>query len=388
MKDKITAELHSVMDELWSISCAIHEKPELGHEENFACMTLSQSLRQHGFKVEEGIYDIKTAFRAEYPAVKNAGPTVAFLCEYDALPGIGHACGHNLIAAMGIGAAIALKSVVDETGGRIVVLGTPAEETDGAKQPMIEAGAFADVDVAIMTHPGQVSEASGSSLALNAYEFRYHGKSAHAAQAPEKGINALDSVIHLFNGINAIRQHVPDGVRIHGIITDGGKAPNIVPDYAAAQFYIRAGNKALRDAVTEKIVACARGAAEMTGAQLEITTFSQPYYDLNTNQVLSELFNDNLRMLGETDISPARAAVVSLDMGNVSYVVPSIHPWIGLNCPDIPLHTPDFAVKTASPEAREALYKGAAAMALTGFDFLGSDQVREKVKKEFGLKQL
>ena len=197
MKDKIISELNDVLDELWDVSVAIHDKPELGYEEVFACHTLCASLRAHGFTVEEGVYDIATAFRAEYISGK-AGATVAFLCEYDALPGMGHACGHNLIAAMGLGGAIGLKSVVEETGGRIIVLGTPAEETDGAKVHMIDAGAFKNIDAAMMVHPGQVSEASGSSLALNAYEFRYYGKSAHAAQSPEQGINALDSVIHLF----------------------------------------------------------------------------------------------------------------------------------------------------------------------------------------------
>ena len=385
MKSAIKKAFDILIDELWEVSMAIHNAPELGYEEKNACRVLSNTLRVHEFTVTEGVYNIETAFRAEYTSSK-MGPTVAFLCEYDALPGIGHACGHNLIAAMGMGAGIGLKTVIDDIGGRIVVLGTPAEETDGAKIAMISAGAFDDIDIAMMTHPGAVSETSGSSMALNAYEFKYFGKSAHAAQSPEQGINALDAVIQLFNGINALRQHVPDDVRIHGIITDGGKAPNIVPDYAAAQFYIRAGSKAVRDMVTKKVLCCADGAAEMTGARLETSVFNQPYDDLVSNQMLSELFNANLLALGEKFINPAKAASVSLDMGNVSQIVPSIHPWIGLDCPGTALHTSEFAAKAASSEAKSALKRGACAMAMTAYDYLDSKDTQVAVRKFFDLK--
>ncbi|MGE5630868.1 MAG: M20 family metallopeptidase [Caulobacteraceae bacterium] len=382
MKEKIKNEIAKSMGELEHISEYIYMNPEEGYKEYKASAILSQSLEKHGFSVEKGIYGIETAFRGVYNSGKE-GAKVFFLCEYDALPGIGHGCGHNLIATMGLGAGIGLKSVIDEIGGTVVVLGTPAEETSGAKVEMVRRGEFKGAAAAMMVHPNPVTEESGSSLALEALRFEYTGKAAHAAAAPEEGINALDAVIMLYNGINALRQHVTSDVRIHGIITHGGTAPNIVPEFAAANFYVRAGKKEKRDEVVKKVIACAKAAALMTGAKLEISNFEESYNDLRTNKMLSDLFNTNLGDLGEKEIRKAGISIGSIDMGNVSNVVPAIHPWLGLGNDKLVLHTREFAECTLTEQGKKAIYKGACAMAMTAFDVIASEEVQKKIRQEF-----
>ncbi|MFQ7549967.1 MAG: M20 family metallopeptidase [Blautia marasmi] len=284
------------------ISRELYEHPELSEEEVFAEKLLTDHLAAHGFCVEHGICKIPTAFRASFKGEK-PGPKLAFLCEYDALEGIGHGCGHNLIAAMSFGAALGLKAVLNETGGEILVLGTPAEETNGAKVTMAGEGIFDDVLAAIMLHPDGQSKESGSSLALDAVRFRFYGRTAHASSAPEKGINALDAVILLFNGINALRQHVPDDVRMHGIIAKGGLRPNIVPEYAEARFNFRAGKRKTLNEVVEKAKQCARGAAEMTGASVKIDYYELSNDDMVTNPVLGRLMSENFRFMGRQTCS-------------------------------------------------------------------------------------
>lgn len=382
MKERIKKEIMSSMEELLSISSYLYMNPEEGYKEFKASEALTKSLENHGFSVERGIYQMATAFRGVYESCKK-GPKIVFLCEYDALPGIGHGCGHNLISAMGLGAGIGLKSVIDEIGGTIVVLGTPAEETSGAKVEMVRRGEFNDADIAMMVHPSSLTQESGTSLALEALRFEYTGKAAHAAASPEEGINALDAVVLLYNGINALRQHVTSDVRIHGIITDGGKAPNIVPDFAAANFYIRAAKKENRDAVVKKVVECAKAAALMTGSTLEVSNFEEAYDNLRTNKVLSDLFNTNLISLGEKEILKGDNSTGSIDMGNVSGVVPAIHPWLGLGDRKLVLHTREFAERTMSEQGKEAVYKGASAMAMTAFDVITSEEIQKKIRKEF-----
>ena len=329
MKNKITSEISGRMPELADISKYLYENPELGDEEYKAVKLLADYFRKNGFAVEEAIYGLATTFKAIYDSHKEGGHIVLF-CEYDALPQIGHGCGHNLISAMSVGAALGLKSVLDEIGGKVTVFGTQAEETSGVKGVLAEKGAYDGVDAAMMAHPAAVSEESGSSLALNAIKFEYFGKAAHAAAIPEKGINALDGVILLYNGINALRQHVTSDVRIHGIISQGGVAPNIVPDYAEAKFYVRSKSKENLENVVAKVKECAEGAAKMTGAKVKISKFENAYDDLRTNKTLSALFSANLTELGETEIKPASDGIGSIDIGNVSHVVPVIHPWIGV----------------------------------------------------------
>lgn len=382
MKERIQTKLSEIRSELESINQFLYDFPEEGYQEFKACKILSDTLEKHGFTVERGIYEIETAFRGTYNG-KKEGPNVAFLCEYDALPEIGHGCGHNIIASIGVGAAIALKSVIDEVGGNVFVFGTPAEETSGAKVEMVRRHAFDDMSAVLMAHPSPINQQSGTSLALNALQFEYIGKPAHAAQVPEKGINALDSVILLFNGINALRQHVPTGVRMHGIITKGGVAPNVVPEHAVARFYIRAPKKDLRDEVTKKVVSIAEGAGKMTGAKLNISNYEESYDDLRTNQTLSKLFVDNLKALGETEIEPPSALHGSLDLGNISYVAPCIHPYIGLDDASLVTHTREFAACSITDKGKSAIYKGAASLAMTAYDLLESKDIQQQVRSEF-----
>jgi len=382
MKNKIINEISNKMDELTGISKYLYENPELGDEEFKAVKLLTEYFSKNGFAVEDSIYGLCTTFRAVYDSHKD-GAHIAFFCEYDALPQIGHGCGHNLISSMSVGAALGLKSVLDEIGGKVTVFGTQAEETSGVKGILAEKGAYQDVTVAMMAHPSSISEESGTSLALNALKFEYYGKAAHAAAIPEKGINALDGVILLYNGINALRQHVTSDVRIHGIISQGGAAPNIVPDYAEAKFYVRSKDKGNLESVVAKVMECAEGAARMTGAAVKITKFENPYDNLRTNNVLSGLFTANLHDLGETEIRPASDGIGSIDIGNVSHVVPVIHPWIGIGDTSLIIHSKEFAEYTITEMGRDAIRKGAGALALTAYDVIISKENQEKIKTEF-----
>lgn len=382
MKNTILMKIGSSMEELVHIARTLYETPELSGEEYKSAELVSDALHKHGFKIEKGIYSLPTAFLAEYKS-KKEGITVAFFCEYDALPGIGHGCGHNLISAISLGAAVGLKTVIDETGGRILVFGTPAEETSGAKVQLADCGAFKGIDIAMMVHPNPVTEASGGSLALDALRFRFRGKAAHAAQAPEKGINALDAVILMYNGINALRQHLPSDAKIHGIISRGGEAPNIVPELAEAKFYIRSADRKYLRIVKEKVINCANGAALMTGASLEVSNFENSFDNMKTNKALSEVFNANLMALGEKEIDPPGPGIGSIDMGNVSQVVPSIHPWVGIGDAGLVLHTKEFAESTITEKGRNLLLKGACALAATALDVILSKELQEEIYNEF-----
>lgn len=381
MKNQIIAEVQSIKERLWEINDYIYYNPELGDEEFKAVKKLTSLLSEYSFKVKIGVANRKTAFKAVYDS-NIKGPTIAFLCEYDALPGIGHGCGHDMIGTISIGAAIGLSKVISRVGGKIEVYGTPAEETNGAKIDMVKQGVFDNVDVAMMMHPYGKTCRSGQALAMEALQFEFTGKSSHASSSPEKGINALDAVILMFNGINAIRQHVTSDVRIHGIISEGGQAANIVPGRAVAKFYIRALKKSYLKEVIQKVRNIASGAALMTGASLEVSLYEPPFDDMNTNENLSESFNDNLRMLGITDINPPEN-IGSLDMGNVSYIVPSIHPLLGIGNPNLSLHTEEMAKATITEQAHKSLLIGAMALACTGFDVITNSDLLSKIKKEF-----
>ena len=369
MKTKIYNEGQLIKERLSQISDYIYNNPELGNEEYKAVEALTTFLKEHDFKVEAPIAGMDTAFKATFDSGK-PGMTIGYLCEYDALPKIGHGCGHNMIGVMSSGAAVALSKVLDEIGGKIIVYGTPAEETNGGKVILAEAGVFDELDAAMIVHPDGETRASGSSSALYPIRFIYKGKTAHAASCPEKGINALNSVIQLFNGIDALRQHVTPDVRMHGIITKGGVAANIVPDEAIADFYLRASTKERVTEVVEKVKKIAEGAALMTGATLEMERYELPYDDLNTNEILSEMFNNNLRELGITDIKEARATGGSSDIGNVSHVAPTIHPYIGItDCPMVG-HSIEMANATTTSKAHDRLLIAALAMAYTGHDVI------------------
>lgn len=369
MKKKIYDEGQLIRQRLCEMSDYIYNNPELGNEEYKAVEALTTFLKEHNFKIESPIADMDTAFKATFDSGK-PGMTIGYLCEYDALPKIGHGCGHNMIGVMSAGAGVALSKVLHEIGGKVIVYGTPAEETNGGKVILAEAGVFDELDAAMIVHPDGETRASGSSSALYPIRFIYKGKTAHAASCPEKGINALNSVIQLFNGIDALRQHVTPDVRMHGIITKGGVAANIVPDEAIADFYFRASTKERVTEVVEKVKKIAEGAALMTGATLEMERYELPYDDLNTNEALSEMFNNNLRELGITDIKEAKATGGSSDIGNVSYVAPTIHSYIGItDCPMVG-HSVEMAKATTTSKAHDRLLIAALAMAYTGHDVI------------------
>lgn len=382
MKDLLVNYLEAVQSKLWDISDKLYHNPELGDQEFESMKLLVEFLEENHFSVEKGIVDRPTAFKAVYDS-KKEGPTIAYLSEYDALPEIGHGCGHNLIGTMSAGAGVLLSKVVDEIGGRIVVLGTPAEETNGAKVPMAEQGIFDDIDAAMILHPADESYESGDSLAMDAIQFDFRGRTSHAAASPEKGINALDAVIQLFNGINALRQHVTSDVRIHGIIKEGGVAANIVPDKAVAQFYIRAKNRSYLNEVVQKVISIANGASSMTGAEVHISNYELSYDNMVTNQTLSQLFSNNLLSTGVEKIKKAKDSYGSIDMGNVSHVVPAIHPYIGLDSPGLIAHTREFADITITDNSHQILSRGALALAMTGFDLITNKEEFEKMKNEF-----
>ncbi|MEY8341881.1 M20 family metallopeptidase [Niallia circulans] len=366
------------------ISIYIGENPELGHEEFKACEILTDTLKQHDFNVEIGICDLPTAFKATFDSGK-AGPVIGFMAEYDALPELGHACGHNLIGTMGIAAGIGLSKVLSETGGKVIVYGTPAEETKGGKVTMAEAGIFEELDVAMMVHPLDSYMKSGDSLAMDAIQFEFFGKAAHAAASPHLGINALDAVLQTFNSINALRQHIKSDARIHGVITEGGKAANIVPDYAVAQFYVRAGKREEVNKLVEKVKQCAEGAALQTGATVKSSFYEFSYDDMITNQTLSDLFTKQLVDLGvePSEIQEQRDGSGSLDMGNVSQVVPSIHPYVKICNEAYACHTHEFREAAMSDQGREAMILGAKSMALTGLEILTNKELLAKIKAEF-----
>ncbi|OMF54869.1 amidohydrolase [Paenibacillus sp. FSL R5-0490] len=383
-KNLIIKQIDELQDDFNRISTYIGENPELGHEEYKACKVLTEELKNHGFTVEIGTCGLPTAFTATYDSGKE-GPAIGYMSEYDALPEVGHACGHNLIGTMGIAAGIGLSKVIHETGGKVIVFGTPAEETKGGKVTMAEAGIFDALDAAIMVHPLDNYVKSGSSLAMDAIQFEFFGKSAHAAASPHLGINALDAVLQTFNSINALRQHIKPDARIHGIITEGGKAANVVPDYAVAQFYVRAAKREYVNELVEKVKKCAEGAALQTGAQMKWSFYEFSYDDMVTNSPLSEAFNKELISLGvnEEEIMEQKDGSGSLDMGNVSQSAPSIHPYIKITNKAYACHTHEFREAAMSEQAREAMILGAKAMALTGYEVLTNKELLKRVKEEF-----
>lgn len=382
MRDLLKNYLETIQNRLWELSDSIYHHPELGDQEFQSMKKLVSYLEENNFQVETGIVARPTAFKAVYDSKKD-GPTIAYLAEYDALPEVGHGCGHNMIGTMSVGAGVLLSKVIDEIGGRVVVLGTPAEETNGAKVPMAEQGIFDDIDAAMILHPADESYESGDSLAMDAIQFEYKGRPSHAAASPEKGINALDAVIQLFNGINAIRQHVTSDVRIHGIIKEGGVAANVVPEYAVAQFYVRAKDRTYLNEVVQKVKNIAHGAAAMTGAELQISNYELSYDNMITNNTLSQLFTKNLLSAGVKEVNKAKLSSGSIDMGNVSHVVPAIHPYIGLDSPGLVAHTREFAETTITENSHQILAKGALSLALTGHDLITNKEVFEKMKEEF-----
>ena len=306
------------------------------------------------------------------------------LAKYDGLPGIGHGCGHNIIAASAVGAGVASKIVVDNLGGSIIVLGTPGEETFGGKIDMIKAGIFDDVDVAMMVHPSVLNMAIYRTLACLPLEVEFFGKAVHAATHPAEGVNALEAIILAFNSINSLRQHIKEQARIHGIITNGGDAPNVVPAYSAAKFMIRAPDYAYLKELQGKVLNCFKGASLASGARLKYRWGEKVYAPIKNNVAMARLFSDNLESLGrKLDIFDSQSPFGSSDIGNVSEVVPSIHPMVAIASPPVSLHSTEFASAAASEAGHQGLLDAAKAIAMTVVDIIGRPGVLEKIKQEF-----
>jgi amidohydrolase len=383
LKKKINDTVTAFAPRLKEIAAYIGAHPELGHEEKQASALLIAELEALGYQVDRGVLGLETAFIAEYRS-SLPGPLIGLLAEYDALPELGHACGHHLICTMALGAAAGLKSIIDTTGGTIRVYGTPAEETKGAKIDMAAAGLFDACDIAIMAHPYHCYERSGSSLAMDALQFEFHGKAAHAAANPDQGINALDAVISLFNSVNALRQQTQPDARIHGIISHGGQAPNIIPEYAAAQFYVRSATRAYTDELARKVTACAEAAGIATGCKLTVSNYEYSYDELRTNEPLSEAFTANLVAAGipEEDIHYGHDNG-SLDLGNVSLRCPVIHPYIKVVNEPYQLHTTQFRDAAQTEPAYEGMVLGAKLLANTACDVLTDRQLLDRIKEQF-----
>jgi len=381
VKQKVWQRIDELADSLWELALRIHAHPEVAFQEHRAATWLTEVLEEAGFQVERPYAGLETAFRAEHPGAQ-PGPAVALLAEYDALPELGHACGHNLIAAIAVGAALGLAPFKADLPGRLVVLGTPAEEGGAGKILLIRAGAFRDIDLAMMVHPGSHTLVGRGSLAITEVKIEFHGKPAHASATPEQGINALDAVIQTFNALNALRQHIKDGARIHGIITHGGVKPNIVPEYAAANFYVRAAENDYRDELVEKLKRCAEGAALATGAKLTFQKAGHEYKAMNPNRPLAEAFRRHIEELGYPVEEPS-GGMGSTDMGDVSWEVPAIHPYIKITEGEVPGHSHEFAQAAKSERARKALIAAAKAVAATCLDVWTEPEFFQRVREEF-----
>lgn len=383
MKNKIKKTIEDNLEYVFkNIGTVLYKNPEISEEEYKSCKLIVEFMEMEGFTVEENFCNIETAFKAVYKG-KKPGEKIAFLCEYDALPNIGHGCGHNLISSMSILASLGLKSVIDEVGGEIHVFGTPAEETNGAKVKMTEMKVFEDMSIAMMTHPNNETVSSGTSLALCPIQFEFFGKTSHAAKEPEKGINSLEAVVSTYTNINSLRQYLPDDVRIHGIIDNGGTVANVIPDYASCKFYARAAKRDTVEKVIEKMKNCAKAASLSVGTKLEFNHYELSYDDMVTNNTLSQIFNSNLLEAGEPFIIPVQESSGSIDMGNVSYQVPSIHPWINIGCGDAIVHSKEFAESTQTENAKLAVMRASLAMAYTSYDVLTNSDLLKSIKEEF-----
>ena len=368
--------------DLRALSLDIHGHPELNFEERHAHQVLTDFLEQRGFAVERSAYGLETAFAAR---AGDGAPTLAVLGEYDALPGIGHACGHNLIAIAAVAAGLGVREALADATGTIVVLGSPAEEGGGGKIDLIERDAFAGIDAAMMLHPGMVSGAWPSINALRVVEIEYFGHNAHAGAHPWDGINALDAVVMAYNGISVLRQQLPASARVHGIITAGGDKPNIIPDHTAAEFYVRESDDVRLESLQQRVMACFEAAATATGCRLEHRWVGRHYSNLATNDPMADAYWNNARDLGRE--LPGRGASFaggSTDMGNVSHVLPTIHPMYAIES-EAGNHTVEFAQAAATVAAHDETLLAAKALALTAIDLFTDPLLLQRAKEQFAL---
>lgn len=379
IEDELSKEIEAVSD-------FIFNNPELGDEEYISSKYLVDKMKEYGFNTVYPYCNLDTAFRAELG--DECGPTIAFLAEYDALPGYGenkepaHACGHNWIAASTLGACIVLSKLKENFKGKIVLIGTPAEESTGGKCDLVKAGAFDDIDVCYQMHIEAFNNVNCKALAMDSLEFSFEGVAAHAASHPHMGVNALDAVQLTFAGINALRQHVTPDVRIHGIVSNGGDAPNIVPEKAACKFYIRASERSYLNELTEKVINCAKGAELMTGAKLSYRYFENSFDNIINNKVLQDITKKNLVQVGITDILEGKEGPVgSTDIGNVSQVCPTMYTEIALDInPMVYVHEEAFLNYANSKEAYDKLHKSVKAMVGCALEIYLQDGLLDEIK--------
>ena len=381
LKDRATTAYEAVEAELRDISRWMYENPELGYEEFESSRRLSSFLDKNGFEVDHPAYDLPTAFEAR---VGSAGPRVVICAEYDALPQVGHACGHNVIATSSLGAAIGLAGLADELGIRLTVLGTPAEEGGGGKIDLIEAGAFQDAAAAMLIHPSPRNLADPRLLAAQGITVTFEGRTAHAAATPQMGINALDAFVQAYNNIATLRQQFLPSDRVHGVIHEGGGAPNVIPDRTVSQWIVRAATADRFEELRARILACFEAAATATGCTLEIAYEGDPYIDLVSDPTMTAIFAANSVALGREMPTYAESKIetyASSDMGNVSHIVPSLHPSVKIET-DAVNHQPEFAAATITPSGEQAMRDGAITMAHTVIDLAEQklwDQLRVTV---------
>lgn len=385
-KDLVKSILYELKSEIEDISDFIFNHPEAGDEEYLSSLYLTDILKRYGFKITYPYMGISTAFRAEFG---DEGTALAFLAEYDALPGYGsegkfaHACGHNWIAAVSTGTALVLSKLKNNFKGKIVVIGTPAEESTGRKIDLSERGAFDDIDSVFQMHLYENTNLKARALAMDSWEFRFTGKSSHSAAYPHEGINALDAVTLTFAGINAIRQQLRDDVRISGVINSGGEAPNIITPKASCRFHVRSAKRKYLDTVSEKVKNCALGASIMTGATLEVVKFENSYDDLVLNPVLVELMKNNMIEAGFDDICEESEVPGSTDIGNVSYKAPTFYGNVGIAEGIARVHEEAFLDWANSFEAKEKLLKSITSLVYTSIDIYNNDDLLSKIKAEF-----
>ena len=383
LKDTIAKAVDRLGDDLEKLSHQIHDNPELGYHEVKAAAWLTEFLDGQGFTVERGVAGVETAFRATLET--GDGPTIALLCEYDALPQFGHACGHNVIATAGVGAGAGLAAVRDRLPkGRIQVVGTPAEEGGGGKVRLINAGVFRGVDAAMMVHGFDRWVAHSDLLGIIRVGFEFTGKAAHASADPWEGVNALDAAVQTYNNVAMLRQQVRPDARIHGIITHGGAAPNIIPEFAAATFYVRSPNIDAVWRLEKRVIQCAEGAARATGCELKVIEHRDTAYEpMKRNATLLETFRANLKTLGVTESPEIKDRLGSSDIGNVSQVIPAIQPMVKIAPDGTPIHSRAFEAAAKSPLAREGMVTAAKAMAMTTLDLLADPSLAKEAQAEF-----
>lgn len=379
--EKMTQSIESHLDDYMAMVKSMYENPEIGFKEYKTQKLLADYLVKAGFETKLSVA-CETDFVAEYKTAKS-GPVIAFMCEYDALPEVGHGCAHNLIAGIGIAAGEALKSIADEIGGTIRVVGTPAEENFGGKVHMAKAGVFDDVDAALMVHPGTKNGVGGKSNALNPVKFEFFGKNAHGCQ-PQDGASALDAAVMTFMQINLMRQFVEPNTFIHGIIRDGGQAANVIPAYASMEYYFRAPTMKYALEVTNKAIACAEGACKATGTTFKTSIYECPYEDTLINYALADMLTEKYQLLGVEDIEPVNeVGAGSTDVGSVSYVCPTIQGSIKIAETCVTGHSKEMAAATISEMGKTGLVKAAQGIAFVACDLICEPEKLQIVKDEF-----